>query len=55
MVLRVVSGQGTAAAFIVVALAFLGLFMLGWRLCAGLIARRSRIPANSDRAASRPA
>ena len=35
MLLRVVSGQGTAAAFIVVALAFLGLFMLGWRLLAG--------------------
>jgi hypothetical protein len=34
MVLRVVSGQGTAAAFIVVALAFLGLFMLGWRAAA---------------------
>jgi Protein of unknown function (DUF3054) len=32
MVLRVVSGQGTAVAFIVVALAFLGLFLLGWRL-----------------------
>jgi len=32
MILRVVSGQGTAAAFIVVALAFLGLFLLGWRL-----------------------
>jgi len=32
MVLRVVSGQGTAAAFIGVALAFLGLFLLGWRL-----------------------
>lgn len=36
MVLRVVSGQGTAAAFIVVALAFLGLFLLGWRLLARL-------------------
>jgi Protein of unknown function (DUF3054) len=35
MLLRVVSGQGTEAAFIVVALAFLGLFMLGWRLLAG--------------------
>ncbi|HEY7264371.1 MAG TPA: DUF3054 domain-containing protein [Trebonia sp.] len=34
MVLRVVSGQGTALAFIVVALAFLGLFLLGWRLLA---------------------
>jgi Protein of unknown function (DUF3054) len=32
MILRVVSGQGTAVAFIVVALAFLGLFLLGWRL-----------------------
>ncbi len=31
MLLRVVSGQGTAVAFIVVALVFLGLFMLGWR------------------------
>ena len=32
MLLRVVSGQGTAPAFIGVALAFLGLFLLGWRL-----------------------
>jgi len=32
MVLRVVSGQGTAVAFIGVALAFLGLFLLGWRV-----------------------
>jgi FtsH-binding integral membrane protein len=36
MVLRVVSGQGTAAAFAVVALVFLGLFLLGWRALAGL-------------------
>ena len=36
MVLRVVSGQGTALAFVLVALAFLGLFLLGWRLLAGL-------------------
>jgi hypothetical protein len=36
MALRVVSGQGTAAAFIVVALLFLGLFLLGWRALAGL-------------------
>jgi hypothetical protein len=36
MVLRVVSGQGTAFAFIGVALAFLGLFLLGWRLLARL-------------------
>jgi FtsH-binding integral membrane protein len=34
MVLRVVTGQGTALAFILVALAFLGLFLLGWRLLA---------------------
>jgi hypothetical protein len=34
MTLRVVSGQGTAIAFIAVALAFLGLFLLGWRLLA---------------------
>jgi hypothetical protein len=32
MLLRVISGQGTAPAFIGVALAFLGLFLLGWRL-----------------------
>ena len=36
MILRVISGQGTAPAFIVVALAFLGLFLLGWRLLARL-------------------
>jgi len=39
MVLRVISGQGTAVAFIIVALAFLGLFLLGWRLLAKLAAR----------------
>jgi FtsH-binding integral membrane protein len=32
MVLRVVAGQGTAVAFVVVALVFLGLFLLGWRV-----------------------
>jgi hypothetical protein len=32
MLLRVMSGQGTAPAFMGVALAFLGLFLLGWRL-----------------------
>ena len=36
MVLRVVSGQGTSVAFIGVALAFLGLFLLGWRIVARL-------------------
>ena len=39
MVLRVVSGQGTAVAFIIVALAFLGLFLLGWRVLARLLVR----------------
>jgi FtsH-binding integral membrane protein len=36
MVFRVVSGQGTAPAFVGVALAFLGLFLLGWRLLSRL-------------------
>jgi hypothetical protein len=42
MALRVVSGQGTAVAFIGVALVFLGLFLLGWRLAAQLVERRVR-------------
>jgi Protein of unknown function (DUF3054) len=33
MVIRVLAGQGTATAFIVVTLAFLALFLLGWRIC----------------------
>jgi Protein of unknown function (DUF3054) len=41
MVLRVVSGQGIAVAFVFVALAFLGLFMLGWRVLAGRFATSS--------------
>jgi pimeloyl-ACP methyl ester carboxylesterase len=36
MALRVVAGQGTAAAFVVVALCFLGAFMCSWRLLARL-------------------
>jgi Protein of unknown function (DUF3054) len=31
MLIRVLAGQGTAAAFIVVAAAFLALFLIGWR------------------------
>jgi len=31
MILRVISGQGTAVTFIVVALVFLSLFLVGWR------------------------
>ena len=34
MVLRVAAGQGTVVSFIIVALCFLGLFLLGWRLLA---------------------
>ena len=39
MVLRVLAGQGTAFAFIIVALAFLGLVLLGWRLAARWVPR----------------
>jgi hypothetical protein len=39
MILRVLGGQGTAPAFIAVALAFLGLFLLAWRAAAPLGAR----------------
>jgi hypothetical protein len=54
MVLRVVSGQGTAVAFIAVALGFLGLFLLGWRLLARLapLTQRTR-PGRPARAARR--
>lgn len=41
MALRVVAGQGTAAAFIAVALAFLGLFLLGWRLLSMAVTHRT--------------
>jgi len=34
MLIRVLAGQGTAAAFILVATAFLGLFLVGWRAVA---------------------
>ncbi len=44
MALRVVAGQGTAAAFVVVAFAFLGLLLLGWRLLATLL-KRAAAPA----------
>jgi hypothetical protein len=40
-VLRVISGQGTEVAFAVVSLLFLGLFLLGWRLAARVLDRRS--------------
>lgn len=37
--LRVISGQGTAIDFILVSFAFLGLFVLGWRVVVQLTAR----------------
>jgi Protein of unknown function (DUF3054) len=39
MLIRVLAGQGTAAAFIAVALAFLAVLLLGWRLLAAVIMR----------------
>lgn len=44
MLLRVVSGQGTALAFVIVSLIFLGVTMLGWR---GLAMVRRRKVATS--------
>jgi peptidoglycan/LPS O-acetylase OafA/YrhL len=46
MVLRVVAGQGTAVSFIIVALCFLGLFLLGWRLLARLFSPRPTDPTD---------
>jgi Protein of unknown function (DUF3054) len=40
MALRVVAGQGTAAAFVLVAWVFLSLFLVGWRLLAQRFLRR---------------
>lgn len=40
MLLRAVTGQGTALSFVVVATIVLGLFLLGWRLVAAFVARR---------------
>ena len=40
MVLRVISGQGTAVAFVLVAFGFLGAAMLGWRLAREFLRRR---------------
>ncbi len=42
MVLRVVSGQGTALAFIVVALAFNGALMIALRAVVGYVRKRAR-------------
>jgi hypothetical protein len=43
MALRVLAGQGIATAFVFVALAFIALFLFGWRLlCAGAHGLRER-------------
>ncbi len=44
MLLRVVAGQGTEAAFVVVALAFVGLFFVGGRAVLGAAGRRRARP-----------
>ncbi|WP_083541993.1 DUF3054 domain-containing protein [Kribbia dieselivorans] len=41
MLLRRVSGDGTAVAFVIVATLFLGATLIGWRLLASLVVRRS--------------
>jgi FtsH-binding integral membrane protein len=43
MLIRVLAGQGTAAAFILVTLAFLALLMLGWRVVAKIVGARLRM------------
>ena len=56
MTLRVIAGQGTAAAFIAVALAFLGLFLLGWRAAAALVPRLlARLAARGKDSSPSPA
>jgi Protein of unknown function (DUF3054) len=42
MALRVLAGQGTAPAFIGVTLAFLAMFLLGWRVAARIVVARQR-------------
>ncbi len=40
MVLRAVSNQGTEVSFVIVTLLVLGVFLLGWRVVAGVVHRR---------------
>ncbi len=44
MLLRLLSGQGTALAFVVVAALTLALFLVGWRAGAWLVTRRRGTP-----------
>jgi hypothetical protein len=46
--LRVVSGQGTDAAFIAVSAVFVGLFLIGWRLVAARVPALRSHPAGRD-------
>lgn len=48
MLLRAVSGQGTQLAFIIVATLTLAAFLLGWRLIALIVTRRTHGRAASD-------
>jgi len=41
MLLRVISGQGTAVSFVVVTVAVLGVFLVGWRALASARRRRN--------------
>ena len=52
MAFQVVAGQGTAVAFVFVALGFLGLTMLGWRVVV-LGIRRCRVAAEARRSVTR--
>lgn len=47
MLLRALTGQGTAVAFIIVATITLGVFLVGWRAIAALVSHRraSRAPS----------
>jgi hypothetical protein len=40
MLFRVLSGQGVAVSFVIVAIIVLGVFLLGWRAVAGVMVRR---------------
>jgi hypothetical protein len=53
MTLRVVAGQGTAVAFVVVALCFLGAFLCGWRFLARLWRASGRCPRSTARGVRR--
>ena len=48
MVLRnVVFGDGTATSFVIVAAAFLALFLVGWRVAFAVIDRRRAVPSGT--------